>query len=136
MLRKLEAEGYIKKLSSSPRQVEDSIELAERDLEVAKTVLDKNYDWAFNIAYNSILQCIRALLFKKGYRPSSRNSHVATVKFAEIFLDESDVIYFDRMRRKRHHAVYDTAGTISKNEAENAITRAEAIIEKVKKLIE
>lgn len=136
MLRKLEAEGYIMKLSSSPQQAEDSIKLAERDLEVAKTILDKNYDWAFNIAYNSILQSIRALTFKKGYRTSSRNSHVATLKFAEIFLDEYDVLYFDRMRRKRHRAVYDTAGTISKNEAENAIARAETIIEKVKNLIE
>lgn len=54
-----------------------------------------------HFAYNSILQSIRALIYKKRYRTSSRNSHVATVKFAEIFLDESDVIYFDRMRRKK-----------------------------------
>jgi len=135
MLRKLEAEGFIKKLKSSPRQIEDSIKLAERDLEVAKTVLDNNYDWTFNIAYNSILQSIRALIYKKGYRISSRNSHLATISFAEIFLDEADVLYFDRMRRKRHQAVYDTAGTISKTEAQNAISRAEIIINKVKKFI-
>ena len=82
------------------------------------------------------IQVFLFTLFKKGYRTSSRNSHVATLKFAEIFLDEYDVLYFDRMRRKRHRAVYDTAGTISKNEAENAIARAETIIEKVKNLIE
>jgi len=96
MLRKLETEGYIKKLKSSPKQIEDSIKLAERDLEVAKTVLDNDYDWTFNIAYNSILQSIRALIYKKGYRISSRNSHLATIRFAEIFLDEADVLYFDR----------------------------------------
>lgn len=46
-MKNLEALGFIKKLKSSSKQVEESIGLAERDLEVAKTVLDNNYDWAF-----------------------------------------------------------------------------------------
>jgi len=112
------------------------LNLAQRDLETAKNMLNQNYDWAFNIAYNSILQSIRALMYKKGYRASGRNSHLATLKFAQVYIDESDVLYFDRIRRKRHKAVYDVAGTISKNESKNAILRAEKILKKIKELIE
>jgi uncharacterized protein (UPF0332 family) len=135
MLKKLEREGYIKKLPKIEQQVQESLKLAERDLETARNMLNQNYDWTFNIAYNSILQSTRALMYSKGYRASSRNSHIATMKFAKIYLDESDILYFDRMRRKRHQAVYDTAGTISLNEAKNAILRAEEITKKVKKII-
>lgn len=88
------------------------------------------------IAYNSILQAVRALMFSKGYRASSRNSHIATVKFAEIFLDEKDVLYLDRMRRKRHKSVYDIAGAISLIEAKNAISEAEKITGEIKRIIE
>mgnify|MGYP000856610706 CR=1 FL=1 len=136
MLKKLEIEGYIRKLPRSSKQVEESIKLAERDLEFARSILNQNYDWAFNIAYNSILQAFRALMYSKGYRASSRNSHIATLKFAEIYLEESDILYFDRMRRKRHKSVYDVAGAISKTEAENAVLKSGKILDKVKKLIE
>lgn len=136
MLQKLEKEGYIKKLPVSNQQVKDSLNLAKRDLETARNMLNQNYDWAFNIAYNSILQSIRALMYKKGYRASSRNSHVATLKFAQVFLDESEVLYFDRIRRKRHRAVYDIAGTISLEEAKNAIIKADKIINKIIEIID
>jgi uncharacterized protein (UPF0332 family) len=61
---------------------------------------------------------------------------VATVKFAQIYVKESDVLYFERMRRKRHRAVYDLAGTISLTEAKNAVSRAEKIIKQIQKIIE
>ena len=61
MLNKLEDEGYIKRLPTYPRRVENSLNLAKRDFLTANKMLtDENYDWAFNIAYNSMLQSIRA----------------------------------------------------------------------------
>lgn len=98
-------------------------------------MLDENCDWSFSIAYNSMLQSIRALIFSKGYRPSSDAGHVAAVRFAKLFLTENDVVFFDRMRRKRHTAVYDTVGVISRVEAENALARAEKFIIEIEKLI-
>lgn len=41
------------------------------------------------------------------------------------------VVAFDRMRRKRHRAVYDTVGIVSSIEAHNAIKRAEDFIKYV-----
>ena len=69
-------------------------------------------------------------MFSKGYRPSGGNQHISVVRFAEIFIDEETVVIFDRMRRKRHSTIYDTAGAISKKEAENAIYIAERLIQK------
>jgi len=94
-----------------------------------------NYDWAFSIAYNAMLQTLRAFMFSKGYRPSGGNQHISVVRFAELFLDEETVIVFDRMRRKRHSTIYDTAGTISRKEAENAINRSKELINIIEKMI-
>ena len=113
-LDELEREGYIK---------------------VAKSVLREDVDWAFSIAYNAMLQAIRALMFSKGYRPSGRNQHISVVRFAELFLRKEDVIVLDRMRRKRHATIYDTAGTISIREAENAVERAEKLVQGVERML-
>lgn len=134
-IKELENTGMIKKLPVDPKKVNDSLELAKRDLKVARGMLDENCDWAFTITYNSMLQSIRSLMFSKGYRPSSDAGHVAAVRFAKLFMKEDDVILFDRMRRKRHIAVYDTAGVISRTEAENALTRAEKFILEIEMLI-
>lgn len=127
--------GYIKKLPISKSKVEDVLNLARRDITTAKSILDENSDWSFSIAYNAMLQSIRALMFSKGYRPTGANQHTTVVRFAELFLDEEIVIIFDRMRRKRHSTVYDTVGTISKREAENAVDTAEKLVQNIEDMI-
>jgi len=127
--------GYIKKLPISKSKVEDALSLAKRDITTAKSILEENSDWSFSIAYNAMLQSIRALMFSKGYRPTGANQHITVVRFAELFLDEEIVIIFDRMRRKRHSTVYDTAGTISKREAENAVDTAERLVQEIETMI-
>ena len=127
--------GYIKKLPISKSKVEGALSLAKRDITTAKSILDENSDWSFSIAYNAMLQSIRALMFSKGYRPTGANQHITVVRFAELFLDEETVIIFDRMRRKRHSTIYDTAGTISKKEAENAVDTAEKLVQNIEDMI-
>lgn len=128
--------GYIKKLSISQSKVEDALNLAKRDITTAKSILEENSDWSFSIAYNAMLQSIRALMFSKGYRPTGASQHITVVRFAELFLDEEIVIIFDRMRRKRHSTIYDTVGAISKREAENAVDTAEKLVQKIEDMIE
>ena len=111
------------------------MKLSKRDLKLSKTILKHDYDWAFNIAYNSILQCIRALMFNNGYRPASGFSHVATIEFAKIYLTTSDIIYLNNMRKFRHKTTYDTVGLVTKSQARNAICHGEEIIEKIIKII-
>jgi len=45
------------------------------------------------------------------------------------------VIAFDRMRRKRHLAIYDRAGAVSETDARNAIKWAGEFLDKVKKIL-
>jgi len=135
MIEDLEREGLVKRLTPDVRKVQDAIALAHRDLKTAGTILPTDRDWAYTIAYNAILQAGRALMFSKGYRPDGANQHISVVKFAELFLDRSDTIIFDRMRRKRHSSVYDMAGSISETEAESAISHAEILIRKIETLL-
>jgi len=44
-------------------------------------------------------------------------------------------IVLDRMRRKRHATIYDTAGTISIREAENAVERAEKLVHEIERML-
>lgn len=45
--------GLIKQFKAEPSQIEAQLKLAQRDLKAASEMLDKNLDWAFNIAYNA-----------------------------------------------------------------------------------
>ncbi len=134
-LNELERKGYVKRLPIDMKKIEDSLNLAKRDVNVARSVLEENSDWAFSIAYNAMLQAVRALMFSKGYRPAGSNQHISVVRFAELFLRKEDVIILDRMRRKRHTTIYDTAGTISEIEAENIVMRAEKLVQEIIKII-
>ncbi|WP_342679631.1 HEPN domain-containing protein [Methanofollis sp. UBA420] len=131
----LERQGLIRKLPLDTQAVNNAMDLARRDVAVAGTVLAGNSDWAYTIAYNAMLQAGRALMFSKGYRPSGANQHISVVRFAELFLDREIVLAFDRMRRKRHITVYDMAGTISEEEAKNAVSRAEVFLDAIEGLL-
>jgi uncharacterized protein (UPF0332 family) len=136
MIEDLEREGLVRKLPIDRKKAEDAMALAHRDVRTSETILPTDRDWAYTIAYNAVLQAGRALMFSKGYRPDGANQHIAVVRFAELFLEKNDALIFDRMRRKRHSTVYDTAGCISESEAEFAVKEAEILIGKIEKLVE
>jgi uncharacterized protein (UPF0332 family) len=136
MIDDLKREGLIKPLPIDQKKIEDARALALRDVATARTLLDTNQDWAYNIAYNAVLQAGRALMFSKGYRPDGANQHISVVKFAELFLDKKDSIIFDRMRRKRNSSVYDSAGSITESEAIFATKQAEDLVKKIFAIID
>jgi len=136
MIEDLEREGLISRLRPDPQRVRDAMKLAHRDLGVATNLLGSSNDWAYTVAYNAILQAGRALMFSKGYRPEGGNQHIAIVRFCDLFLSREDALWFDRMRRKRHQSVYDTAGSVSDREAENAVKKAEEIVQVIEVLVQ
>jgi uncharacterized protein (UPF0332 family) len=131
--------GLIKRFKASPSQVKNRIELARRDIKAAKLMMAKDRDWAFSMAYNAMLQATRALMFSKGFRPSTgEGQHKVAVQFAEIALGEKfqDEIYiFDKMRSKRHRVIYDVSGIISLKEARQAFEFAVKFVDKVVELV-
>jgi len=77
-------------------------------------------------------------MFSHGFRPTGKTQHVSAVRFAEAALGSGHknlVIAFDRMRRKRHVAVYDSAGGVSRTEAENAVGRAEEFLKEIRGML-
>lgn len=121
----------IRRLPPAPRRVEEAFALATRDLSVAGSVLAVNPDWAYAIACNAMLQAARALLFADGLRPAGKNQHVAVVRFVAARIGPDEAAVLDRLRRKRHITVYDTAGAIGEAEAEAAVARAAAFVDLV-----
>jgi uncharacterized protein (UPF0332 family) len=135
MIEEFERQGLIKKLPVDKKKVEDAALHAHRDLKTARAVLSTDYDWAYTIAYNAVLQAGRALMFSKGYRPEGNSQHISVVKFAGLFLNKNDAVIFDRMRRKRNSSVYESSGTVTETEAEYAISQSEILVQKIVALI-
>jgi uncharacterized protein (UPF0332 family) len=122
----------IRPYSARKGEVSQLLQVAYRDLKTAAKNLEDAPDWAYSIAYNSILQASRALMLNEGFRPRGGEQHATVVEFMEEKLGasfEKQVRLFDQMRRKRHRVVYEVAGLISKTEAEQAIVFAKGFVD-------
>ena len=62
--------GKIHRQKFSRPQIDQALKRAERDLKTAQKLLGQDYDWAFAIAYNAVLQASRAYMFAQGDRKS------------------------------------------------------------------
>ena len=112
--------------------------MAARDLATAQRTLAADHDWAFTIAYNAVLQAVRALMLVQGFRPRGAEQHGTVVQFATEALGKpylAQVSMFDRMRRKRHQVIYETVGLVSKQEAEQGFAFAKRFVEEIRVLI-
>lgn len=139
-LEDLLSDRKIEAIEEDKALVEKTFRIALRDLNAAKRNLEnEDYDWALAIAYNSMLQAGRALMFSKGYRPTGAYKHVGVIEFIhDVFGNEvsSKLIYiFDKLRKKRHSVVYDEPDIVSEDEAESAIKVAEEFSSKVKEIL-
>ena len=108
---------------------------AETDINLAQFMLARDPGWAFSIAYNGILQASRALMFFHGFRPSSHEGHKNTFAYLRAIVEEDGnalIDYFDRMRVKRHQAVYEAPGRVTRTEAETLIEQAQSFVSWVK----
>lgn len=112
---------------------------ADRDLGTAKKVMPEDWDWGFAITYNAVLQASRAYMFAQGFRPASAESHKNVFAFMREALGceyETVVTYFDRMRNKRHRAVYDVVGAITETEARNLFAEAQEYVAAIRDRLE
>ena len=131
-------EGKIKAVQSSPKEVNEILSLAERDIKMAEFVATQNLDWAFTIAYNAALQASRAYMYHKGYRPSAQHGHKNTFEFMKIALSEEHkniIGFFDRMRSKRNIAIYDMTGLITETEVKELIEKSKGYVRTITKMI-
>lgn len=139
-LEELLRDRVIRKIKPDRKLALKSLEHAKNDIETAKILIDnERFDWALAVAYNAMLQAGRALMFSKGYRPSSTEGHVAVVKFLQATLGkeigERAIIMMNGTRKKRHRVVYEEVDIVSEGEAEQAVAWAEELVGMVEKLI-
>jgi len=94
-LEELLRDRIIRKIKPDRKLALKSLEHAKNDIETAKILIDnERFDWALAVAYNAMLQAGRALMFSKGFRPSSTEGHVAVVKFLQATLGKYIVSNF------------------------------------------
>ncbi len=120
---------------STREEIERTLQLADRDLRMARLTIAEDWDWAFSIAYNAVLQSARAYMYSRGFRPAAEQGHKNTFAFMRAALGNelaSTIGYFDRMRKKRNQAIYDVAGLITEKEARSILENAVGFVEIVK----
>lgn len=136
-LKNLESQGRIKKIPADPKTVRQLMEIADRDLATARrNFQDGDDEWAYNIAYNAMLQAGTSLMNTQGYRPEGREHHYAVELFLDHFLDKKEVEIFSKMRKQRNKSIYERVGIISHTDTESALERAEVIVMKIKGIVQ
>lgn len=134
----LERAGLIEHCRVSKAEIKDLLELAQRDVKTARGLMNIDLDWALIAAYNAALHAGLATMYTKGYRPRGPDRHKTVIRFLRATLETTftaKINRLDRIRKKRHQAVYRLAGAISQREAKGTIEFAEEFIIQVADLI-
>lgn len=128
--------GLIQKTAPSKEQALLSLGKAKEALEDAKANFsEKRYDAATIIAYMSLLNAAKAILFRDGYR---EKSHICIVRYleakhAEIGLDK--IALFDSFRETRHEVQYSAAFRASAKQAEAIVNFAADFIKNAEEIV-
>ena len=134
----LEWAGLIEPCQVPPAEIKDLLEVARRDTKTARELVNIDLDWALIVAYNAALQAGLALMYAKGYRPRGPDRHKTVLRFLQATLDPSfkpKLNRLDRIRKKRHQAVYRLTGAVSELEAKGTIEFAEEFVTQLANLI-
>jgi uncharacterized protein (UPF0332 family) len=111
---------------------------ARKDLSTAEAVVPIDLTWSFAIAYHAMMRAGKALMFSRGYLPTTKNSHRTIMDFTGLILgDEYQdlILRFNRMRRKRHDFIYDSQNHTTASEAKSAIKTAREFIDRIATLV-
>jgi hypothetical protein len=113
----------IERVEVEPGEIAGLLGVAKRDMETSESFVTMNLDWAFAIAYNSVLQLSIAYMNWLGYRPRGEGKHYNTIRFIEEALPEEKTMVkrLQKLRRKRNLTIYEHTGLVSEKEAHEII---------------
>jgi uncharacterized protein (UPF0332 family) len=134
----LERAGLIEPCQVTQAEIKALLEVARRDVKTAQELVNIDLDWALIVAYNAALQAGLAFMYAKGYRPRGADRHKTVIRFLQATLDPSfrpKLNRLDRIRKKRHQAVYRLAGAVSEIEAKGTIQFAEEFVAQLGNLV-
>ena len=131
-LQDWERKGWVEKHKSSPQEIEELFQIADRDLKDCQA-RDLSDDWQFNIAYNAALQSAKAALAAAGYRTAREAQHFRIIQSLAftLGLEKSLIDKLDKFRKKRNISDYERAGQVSEGEVEEAIFLAHQLRKQV-----
>lgn len=121
-LRQWANNGWLRPHETSPKEIQDLLAIAKRDLADAKG--DISADWQFGIAYNAALKLCTVLLYASGYRPEKTLQHYRTLQALPLILGperKADTDYLDACRIKRNTVEYDRAGAATQKDARELV---------------
>ncbi len=114
--------GWLRRHTSSKKEIADLLNIVERDLKDAKGRISD--DWRFGIAYNAALKLCTILLYAEGYRPEKTLQHYRTMQALPLIFGENrkaDADYLDACRSKRNIVEYDYVGAVTEDDVHELI---------------
>ena len=135
---KLLKDNLIKKQKPDFKQITHQLQRAIKDLETAKANLAIDLTWALAIAYHAMIRAGRALMYSKGFLPTTISTHKTIIEFTKFILgQEYDALIskFNRLRRKRHDFIYDSKNHITGSEAKSSLETAKNLIDNIIDLV-
>jgi len=73
--------NLIKRQNADFRQIQLQIQHSLKDLKTAEANLNIDLTWAMAISYHTIIRAGRALMYSRGFFPTTRASHKTIVEF-------------------------------------------------------
>ena len=128
----------IKRQRPDFRQISYQLKRSLKDLETAKANLKIDLTWSLTIAYHSMIRAGKALMYSKGYLPTTKRSHKTIVELTRLMLGDdyhAVVSRFNRMRRKRHDFIYASKNHISHHEVRLSLQTAKELIDRIIALV-
>ena len=96
-LSEWEANGWLKTHKTSREEVQNILNIIERDLKDSK-ISQLSNDWKFAIAYNAALQCATIALYCKGFKPArGQSEHYRVIQSLTFTMGDK---FSDRMEGK------------------------------------
>jgi len=135
-LDEAEIKGLLSKIAPSKDLIEKELKETEYDIKSAEESLNKeDYKWCIVKSYYAIFHCIRALMFKHGYKD---RKHAGVVIFLEELekqgiIDSSIVNDYRAALSARESADYRY--TYSRDIAKNILQISKEVISKIRKLV-
>jgi uncharacterized protein (UPF0332 family) len=81
-----------------------------------------------------MIRASKALMFSRGYLPTTKQSHKTIVAFTKLIIGkdyENLVTRFSRMRKQRHDFIYNPKNHITPNESRSSIKTAKQLIDEI-----
>lgn len=79
-------DNLIKKQKPDFKQIQLQLRRSLKDLRTAEANLNIDLTWAMAISYHEIIRAGRALMYSKGFLPTTRKSHKTIVEFTRLVL--------------------------------------------------